>query len=720
MCIPYTGVGPVYIYIYIYIYDMHNSTLIHDKRKAMDAAKRYLNDAKTLKQSLIRALALYSYRELSDDGLTYLDFHQDIAKWANIIRSKTKDFPEKTVAIVGECRLSWVMAEFACTFARRATVGVHTEWPQSEIEYILSNADAGLLIILEVTSDVERLARDSAAAIGISVLSLSEDIPVLSAEALCSPYDMIPMPSDMELANETEEEADCNLLFSIMYTSGTTGRPKGVPVSRGLWRKNSINGPGGSSVKPRVIVYNSLAHGADRGRVWQTCMAGGKISFSSEGNLIDDIIARKPTNLFAFGNFWNEVYLRCMNDSKLRQNIGTVAQHVELIATGGTFTSLAALQYLEKLFFNAKISDSYGTTEAPGISANGNFVDGGYDLKLVDVPSQNYFAAEGFGEIVVRDRGEYATRSYWKDPTATAAAWDDDGWYATGDIGQVKDGKLIIVGRRSNLVELYVDGRSVWVSSSKLEDEIFKQSDLVSSIFIWGDRMNDFLVAVVIPSSDKATTDSLLADFKTIGNSKGLHPWEIPSAVILVPYGTYWSSSNGLLTSTSKLKRNALYAKYQEQITKLCAEITGVSYVSDMNRPNLLEAQAPVPVPALDVGPMQSKISEPECEHITDIRVWQNQNIDGITDYLDFKFKAADSDQAEEMNGVKRNMDSLVRRIRPYLKEIDAIYAAKYTRIDGNVGRNSEISEKLVVAILSVKEKGPALDSAIENWFARK
>jgi hypothetical protein len=366
------------------------------------------------------------------------------------------------------------------------------------------------------------------------------------------------------------------------------------------------------------------------------------------------------------------------------------------------------------VFLNARIIDSYGTTEAPGIASNGILNENNYDLKLVDVPSQMYFASDGIGEIVVRSKGKYDTREYWKNPEATASAWDSDGWYATGDIGQLKADKLAIVDRKSSLLELYVEGRSVWISSAKLEVDVYGRSNLVSKIFVHGDRMNDFLVAVVIPSGADVTAHALLSDFRRLATESGLPSWEVPATVLVEQYGDeVWSSANGLLSTTGKLKRNALFVKYQDKISNLCREITG----------NISKAQG-----KNDLG----KEDESYNVSVTDIsireslpvvqRPWQHQNISGIKDFLHFRFSSINPQEAEEMNAVKEKMDNLVVLIRPYLSELNALFAAKLAPVKNEILDCSETlfrtSTEALERLLTINEKGPFLIAALEGWIS--
>jgi long-subunit acyl-CoA synthetase (AMP-forming) len=713
----------------------------------MDAANNYLKDTVTLKQTIIRALALYSHREFTT-GLSYGELHKTVAKWAYIIDHQTKS---NSIAIIGNCGLFWVLADLSCTFCSKLSVGLHYEWPQNEMEYVLSKSDVGLLIILDVSANIEVIAEKSAFNVGVKSIRLSE-ILTLCAEAPLSESYIIPLSIDLDVEDEDSNSAE---LFSVMYTSGTSGKPKGVPVTRGQWRKNSINGPGGSALKPRLLIYNSMAHGSDRGRIWQTCMAGGKVMFSSENSLIEDMIAYRPTNIFAFGNWWNDFYLRCKTNNELQRRISTFSYDVEFVITGGTFTLPAAMSFLSTMFPNAQIVDSYGTTEAPGIASNGIVNEEGYELKLLDVPLQMYFVRDGYGEVLVRSKDGNSCCAYWQDSDASSASWDSDRWYSTGDIGFIDPTtkKLAIVDRKSNLIELYVEGRSVWMSSTKLETEIYGVSEHVSRIFIHGDRMHDAIVAVVLPASPAVTSEALLADFRRLAMAAKLKPWEIPSAVFVEPFGEgSWTSMNGLLSATGKLKRNALFAKYQEIISRLLAQRQSSSGCHPMQSEEAVSEindtgqHHPFPTSNAETGcaitnTSGSSISSDSYtstatttttttsttadNNVSNERPWQHSPSAGIVDYLDFQFSGLHPPEAAaEMNEVKEKMDNLVRLFRPQITQMDTMLDINRSNIKAEIAEFTTAeavnSRNKVEKLLSITEKGPCLEAAVDDWIRCK
>jgi hypothetical protein len=119
-----------------------------------------------------------------------------------------------------------------------------------------------------------------------------------------------------------------------------------VPTYRGQWKANSAAPAEGA--KPVTLIYNSLAHGADRGRIWMSVFNGGFVVFTTEERLLEDIVEYRPQRLFAFGNYWNDLYRRAMDDPSVLATL--VRVRVDTIVTGGTFTLPEAKRFLADAF----------------------------------------------------------------------------------------------------------------------------------------------------------------------------------------------------------------------------------------------------------------------------------------------------------------------------------------------------------------------------------
>jgi long-subunit acyl-CoA synthetase (AMP-forming) len=686
----------------------------------MEEAFCYIKKAPTLKNLILRCFNLYKDR-LFTVGVSYEDVAKIAAAWAKQLSHYTscriESILSPTIAVVGPNVKEWIFAEFAALLSGWTVVGLHSEWPVSEIEHVLR--DSNTCIVLCICSALGHpafgLIERAACNCGIQVLCLGDlgylsDTPGASYSSSVSDEYTIPalieylhpMVSGASVtdpqcsrAEEAEQhETDNNSLHSIMYTSGTSGLPKGVPVSRGLWRTNALSCPN-RVPKPIIISYNSMAHGSDRGRIMQSVCQGGFVVFSTEANLIADMIKYRPHYLFAFGNWWNELYHMCQdpaNGAALRLQLEAIAPVVQLVVTGGTHTLPQALSFLTDMFTSADVIDSYGSTEAPGISSNGVINRDSYDFQLVDVPEQEYVASAGYGEIWVRPKNPSGQHGYWNNQEATAKAYTHDGWFRTGDIGHVDraNGKLAIVDRKNNLVELYANGRSVWVTAAKLEDAVYSRCPLVQRVFVCGDRMRDSVVAVVIPSYAAvdalggdvvAIRDRISSSFTQLAADAQLPSWEIPTVIVVESADAIWSSSNGLLSTSGKLKRSALFAKYQAAIEQATDSTVPLPGKSDDQQADSQSGTAARVSESLHTAQETIVAIDRASGAETNLRQWQSCNIAGVRDYLDFSFSSlVCPEEAAAMNLVKQKMDRIVPLIRARVDELEELNKAPISR----------------------------------------
>lgn len=217
------------------------------------------------------------------------------------------------------------------------------------------------------------------------------------------------------------------------------------------------------------------------------------------------------------------VFLYCFPRSTLARRV----------CEGGGFTSDEVLAWMDSLFMSptstgkaqaSRLRNSYGSSEFPGISQNGE-INESVDLELVPVPEFDVVtdgvcvSARGSrfepsapgqggltqGEIRVRHRNASLKFEYWKNPQATAAAFRE-GWYYTGDVGELNPAKtgpdgrptLRIVDRVTGMLELYVDGDSKWLEQALLEAAM-STSFAVEALCLVADRNEDRALAVTHP-----------------------------------------------------------------------------------------------------------------------------------------------------------------------------------------------------------------------------
>ncbi len=331
----------------------------------------------------------------------------------------------------------------------------------------------------------------------------------------------------------------------VMYTSGTTGMPKGVVLTHA----NFVASVCGMLIRcelsdaDRLISYLPLSHVLERSVLHTVVMIGAETGFYSGDvkTLVDDIQELKPTIVPGVPRVYEKIYAsitariaaksglaqkmfnkafvtsqKAMRNgkkaplvweklvfSKIKKNLGG---RVRMLFSGGAPLNKRTQEYLS-VVFGCPLIQGYGLTETCGASCASYLEDGNsghngppcasVEIKLVDCPEMNYFHVQTppTGEICVR--GPAVTVGYFKEPALTAEAIDEQGWFHTGDIGRLTpSGTLQIIDRKKNIFKL---SQGLYVAAEALEG-MYALSPFVNQVWIPGDSQRSFLVAVVVPS----------------------------------------------------------------------------------------------------------------------------------------------------------------------------------------------------------------------------
>jgi len=266
---------------------------------------------------------------------------------------------------------------------------------------------------------------------------------------------------------------------------------------------------------------------------------------------------------------------------------------MRLIISGGAALSKETHQFVRRCF-NIPFLQGYGLTETCGGSVLLPPDHPGYgiagapmpcvELKLRNVPDMNYLASNQpipQGEVCIR--GPPVAVGYYKLPEQTQEAFGEDGWFATGDIGEFReDGTLAIIDRKKNLVKL---AHGEYIALEKMETK-YKDSLFLENVCVYGDSDREFPIALVVPNravlakwadeqkvaykdladllDNKEAEKKVLAEVVSAARKANLKDIEIVKAVALVH--DEWTPDNGLLTAAMKLQRAKIYAKYKDVI----------------------------------------------------------------------------------------------------------------------------------------------------------
>ena len=524
----------------------------------------------------------------------------------------------------------FIVADISCSACNFVSVPIHLPSDLSTIAAIIDECHFEVVICTAPGAEQLVSAIRSGHCRSIKVLVCMDPVPDdVKASAAVGQLPKVLCLSDVEAMGAahsevfTPESVPPDELVTIMYTSGSTGRPKGAMLSSAVMARRV--GPDGLFPDPLIsISYMPPAHSFDRVASLQMIAAGGRLAFHclAPSELLETFQLVRPTVFSSTPRLWNSLHAQycdnlavaCAGVTDKRQLEEIEASELEIfraklggrlstIGTGGAKTSATVLRWMNACFWNATVSDGYGTTEAGGISHDGIQMSR-TAVKLIDRPDMGYTTLDkpfSRGEICVSN--DEMILGYFKKPAVTDAAFffaDGKRWYKTGDIGEQRavpgggTSGLVVIDRCQNL---FKTAQGEFIAPERLE-QIFVASEFVDSIWIFGEPTAEYLLAVVVPRGGNtlvkavsAVTDDpdvflmsvaaicsdpslsacaskvILASLKKVAELSTLASYEIPRVLLLDPEP--WTSESGCRTSTMKLCRPALKQRYKTRLQEL-------------------------------------------------------------------------------------------------------------------------------------------------------
>lgn len=384
-------------------------------------------------------------------------------------------------------------------------------------------------------------------------------------------------------------------LLTLFYTSGSTGSPKGAMYPESTFSRAWLR-PMESQLEPSradlpSICLNYMPMSHVYGRAWLfTTLARGGIGYfaakSDMSTLFDDLALVRPTSLNLVPRVCDMIFQRYQSEIDRRGSDRADEIKAEireqflggryLSASCGTAPMSAEMTAFIESLLDVPLMNGYGSTEAGGIIIDGHVSRPPViDYKLVDVPELGYFLTDKpypRGELLVQSAD--ITPGYYKRPDVTAAMFDEDGYYKTGDVmAETGPDQLAYVDRRNNVLKL---SQGEFVAVSHLES-VFASSPYIRQIYVYGSSERAFLLAVIVPNTDALPAEG--ADFtaviseslQQIAKDTDLNSYEVPRDFLIEnePY----SLENGLLTGIAKLARPVLKAHYGQRLEQLYTDI---------------------------------------------------------------------------------------------------------------------------------------------------
>ncbi len=384
--------------------------------------------------------------------ITYAEHAEAVASLAAELADRYGVGPGDRVAILAANSPEWIVAFWAATALGAVTASYNAWWSAAEIEYALGHSIPAVLV-----ADTKRAARVPSDC-PVPVIGIEDDLPKLMSARQGAALPSVDIDEDDPAV--------------IVYTSGTTGRPKGATHSHrnmiatvGYHRMmNAISAAIRPDVPPasgRWLLSMPLFHIASLHNLAVPRLATGETVVLTQGafdphKVLTLVSNERVTN-------WTVVPTMANRLVELGDVSGYDLSALRGFGLASAPSSLALQARLRELIPVARegLVDSYGLTESctgatvatpPVLAANPGTV--GYPIPTVAVQirsaSGEVLGNGQEGEIWLRS--PYNMLGYWEDPQATAAIFDADRWMRTGDIGSLRSGLLYMATRRSDLI----------------------------------------------------------------------------------------------------------------------------------------------------------------------------------------------------------------------------------------------------------------------------
>ncbi|HEX9420539.1 MAG TPA: AMP-binding protein, partial [Methylomirabilota bacterium] len=422
--------------------------------------------SRTLPDLLDEMAARYPDREAvvaGDERLTYAQYRARVREVARGLHRLGVRPGEKVALLMGN-RLEWLLTDFAVAMLGATLVPVSTWSRPRELDYVLRHADATTLITVDRFLGQDYLAMLAEIGAGTRRLPVLRHLVCLSPErhrGLTAFGDLAALGAavpDREIDALQQAVKPTDIPY-ILYTSGTTSTPKGVPLAHAGLIENMFN-------------IGERQHLDERDRLWMGISLFW--GFGCENALL--AVMTHGGSIVLQERFDAGDALRLIERERCTVYYGTPnialaltehpdRRHCDLrsLRTGAAIGSAQAMQMVMELGA-AEICNVYGLTECYGnctVTDAHDPVDvrlhtvgrplPGMDVRVVDPVTRRELPPGQVGEIVIRG---YMTPGYYKDPEQNAAAFDADGFFRSGDFGTFDDeGRLRFRGRMKEMVK---------------------------------------------------------------------------------------------------------------------------------------------------------------------------------------------------------------------------------------------------------------------------
>ena len=508
-----------------------------------------------LKQPLHGKIINYTFSEVGKES-------RKIAK-----AIKNYNLPERShIALLSKNCAHWYMADLAIMMSGHVSIPIYPTLNAASIRQIINHSETKAIIIGKL-DDFE------------SQQSGIPDIPKICVGLYGEHQDNLwedIVSKEQEITDIYKQKPED--LYTIIYTSGTTGEPKGVmhSVNNIMLSVKALLTVSPLEDHSQLFSYLPIAHVAERLIENMSFVNGATVSFpESLESFAYDLEQTQPHLFFAVPRIWSKFQEKIIEKipqkkldlllkipiingilkKKLQKKLGL--GNAAFIVSGAAPIASSLVNWYESI--GITIFQIYGMTEdccishtnAPAANKVGTVGKALPNVKIKLSPQ---------GEICIKNN--CLMKGYYKDPIITAAAFDEEGYFKTGDIGEYDhDGFLTLTGR---VKDQFKTDKGKYISPAPLELEMSKNTD-IEQICIVGTGIPQPIALVTLSELGKAKTKELLVAglLKTLEQvNPAFEKHEKIKKVVIMK--EVWNVANGLTTPTLKVKRSLIEKIHQE------------------------------------------------------------------------------------------------------------------------------------------------------------
>jgi long-chain acyl-CoA synthetase len=539
-------------------------------------------------------LSVQSSRDDTWTDLSVQDFHRSVTGIAKGLIAHGIQ-PGDRIALRSRTRHEWTLVDYAIWWAGAATVPLYETSSTEHARWVVEDCEVKLAVVETGAGDL-----------GVptwTIESSDADLAALAAAGATI------SDEDLEARRAAVGAAD---VATIIYTSGTTGTPKGCPLTHANLRAEI---DGAVERLPEIftgedaatLLFLPLAHVFARIIQIGAINAGVRLGLTSDVSQLPELLGTfKPTFILTVprvlerffnlasqqayadnrGGFFDRAvqtaitYSRALDRGKpgpalrtrhsvfertvYRKLRETFGDHIAWAIVGGAPLGERLAHFYRGI--GLPILEGYGLTETSGAIAVNTPEENRIGTVGKPMPGTEMRVDSG-GELKVR--GPQIFSGYWNNPEATEACLDEDGWFSTGDLGDIDDdGFVRILGRRK---EILITAGGKVVAPAVLEDRI-RAHPYVSQCLVVGDGKPFVAALVTIDESawsGKLTDPELLAAVQSAVDSANAVVSQAEAVRKFVILDEDWTQANGYLTPSLKVKRSAVLSDFHDTVEAL-------------------------------------------------------------------------------------------------------------------------------------------------------